>query len=298
MTGPIELVGKSVARIPDRQPILATALFHYLQQAGAQQAGAQALTSSQHFTGRQLRTLWQRTLRTLQQGSQDAGAQAFTSWQAFGASQALGAAQHFTGSQHLAASQHFTGRQLRTLWQRTLQQRVLQQGSQHAGAQAFTSWQAFGASQALGAAQHFTSSQHFTGRQLRTLWHRTLRQRGSQTGSQAFGAQAAGAQAFGAQAAGAQAFGAQAAGAQAFGAAQQAGSQQPLPSNKPAWALETLTTATNAATANAGNKIRRYMEILLLLEKPVGKHTLNSVGRGVRSYLGLCYRRISPRVLS
>ena len=43
---------------------------------------------------------------------------------------------------------------------------------------------------------------------------------------------------------------------QAF--SQQAGAQQPLPS-KPAWALETLTTATMAATANADNRIRRYM---------------------------------------
>jgi hypothetical protein len=188
--------------------------------------------------------LWQRTLRTLQQGSQDAGAQAFTSWQAFGAAQALGASQAFGAAQALGASQHFTvsqhltGRQLRTLWQRTL--RTLQQGSQDAGAQAFTSWQAFGA------------AQHLTGRQLRTLWQRTFLTHGLQAGSQAFGAQAAGTHAFGAQAAG----------AQAFGAAQQAGSQQPLPS-RPAWTLETLTTATNAAKVNAGNRIRRYMEILL-----------------------------------
>jgi hypothetical protein len=55
---------------------------------------------------------------------------------------------------------------------------------------------------------------------------------------------------------GAQTFGAQAAGAQAAGA-QAAGSQQPLP-NRLAWALETQTTA-KAATASAGNRIRRNM---------------------------------------
>jgi hypothetical protein len=56
-------------------------------------------------------------------------------------------------------------------------------------------------------------------------------------------------------------------GAQAWGAAQQAtGAQQPLP-NRLACALETLTTATKAATASADNKIRRDMGGTPLLGK-------------------------------
>ena len=55
------------------------------------------------------------------------------------------------------------------------------------------------------------------------------------------------------------------AGSQAWGA-HVAGSQQPLP-KKLAWALETPTTATKAATANAGNKIRRNMGGTPLLGK-------------------------------
>ena len=116
-----------------------------------QQAGAQALTSSQQAT------LQQRTLRTLQQRSRwhfgaQAGAQALTSSQAFGATQA--GAQAFTCSQQATGAQAF-GRQQRTL--RTLQQRSRWQRSRtHFGAQ--TASQHFGATQAAGA-QAFTCSQ-------------------------------------------------------------------------------------------------------------------------------------------
>jgi hypothetical protein len=162
-------------------------------------------------------------------GSQEAGAQAFTALQAFTGSHALAGAQALTGLQaftgshaFLAGSQHF-GRQVRTLRQRFRKPHF---GSQEAGAQALaTGAQALTGAQAfLAGAQALTGAQALAGaqafgsqllaRQNSGLWQRLTRhEAGAQAlaGSQAL---AAGAQAL---ATGAQAL---VAGAQAFTGAQ------------------------------------------------------------------------------
>jgi len=134
-----------------------------------------------------------------------------------------------TSSQHSTTQQVF-GRQVRALRQR--------RGLQVFGAHVAGSQHATG-SQALTSSQHFTAQQVF-GRQVRALRQRR------------------GLQVFGAHVAGSQACGAHVAGVQAWGATQAAGAQQLSPSRL-ALALETLATATKAATANAGNNIRRSM---------------------------------------
>jgi hypothetical protein len=86
-----------------------------------------------------------------------------------------------------------------------------------------------------------------------------------------------------------QVIGAQVCGAQVCGA-QAAGSQQPPPSRF-AWALETLITANKAATASAGNKIRRNMGGTPLLGKTLWDTHAKQRKYGVRVQSRICYRR-------